>query len=136
MNHTETAKALAAAASYDSRTVGKADVVSWQKVLSDCTLRDVIQAIDDHYRATDERATHSAIRARVVEIRGARLAGLDYGVLTGDVHFDHPDWVKILQARVAAVRDGASIPDAIRAIPPDPTKQAAALAADPAWVAR
>jgi len=51
----ETAKVLAAAAAFDQRTVGTADVAAWHSALHEIDYADARDAVTRHYRTTAER---------------------------------------------------------------------------------
>ena len=55
MTPSETAKVLAAAAAFDQRTVGTADVAAWHAALHELDYADARDAVARHYRATAER---------------------------------------------------------------------------------
>ena len=60
-------------ASFDRRTVGRADVAAWKLAIGDLSFSDSQQAVLEHYRESREFAMPSDIRDRVKAIRMARL---------------------------------------------------------------
>lgn len=73
MTPDEAPEALACAAAYDRRTVGRMDVLAWVKALDDVTLRDALDAIHLHYRDTRDWIMPSDIRALVRTVRRTRV---------------------------------------------------------------
>lgn len=55
MTPAQTAKVLAAAAAFDQRTVGTADVAAWHSALGELDYEDARDAITRHYRTSAER---------------------------------------------------------------------------------
>jgi hypothetical protein len=68
MNLSGAARVLAAAASFDKRTVGDADAVAWSSALHHLDPADCIRAVADHYARTTEYLMPAHIRARAREI--------------------------------------------------------------------
>jgi hypothetical protein len=112
----ETSQILALCAAYDSRTVGRADILAWHDVIGDVAYADAMQAVKDHYRDHRERITVADIRDRVRAMRLARVENLEDVDLVRDVDPDDPHWTRILQARRRAVLDGTPLEQA-KAIP-------------------
>jgi hypothetical protein len=62
MNSNETAILLAVAASFDSRTIGDADVNAWHAAMYDLDFIKSREAVIGHYRRSDDRITPAQIR--------------------------------------------------------------------------
>lgn len=73
MTPADAAKLLALAAAFDRRTVGESDAMAWADALDGLRLEDCIQAVKDHYRASDKWVMPSNVREGVRLIRRARL---------------------------------------------------------------
>lgn len=73
MNLPETAKLLTAAAAFDQRTIGKADVAAWQQALKDVRYADAELALFEHYRGTRDRVMPFDILDGVKTIRSNRV---------------------------------------------------------------
>lgn len=92
MNHSETVKLLALMAAMDRRTVGDAEVMAWQGVLSDVDFEDAAEAVRRHYRESDEYLMPVHVRRGADAVRRAREAAASatpwapgqYGVLKAD----------------------------------------------------
>lgn len=59
------ARVLAAAASFDKRTIGEADAIAWAQALHHLDPADCIRAVASHYSRTTEYLMPSHIRALV-----------------------------------------------------------------------
>lgn len=68
MNHSETARLLAAIAAYNNRTIGEADVEAWQSALDDIELTDALAAVKKHYRTSIDWIMPLHVRTLVDEI--------------------------------------------------------------------
>lgn len=73
MTPAETAKLLRAAAAYDRRTVGEADVAAWHLAVRDLPLDDALTAVVDHYRESRDFLMPSDVVAGVRRVRSERL---------------------------------------------------------------
>jgi hypothetical protein len=108
---------LALCAAYDSRTVGRADILAWHDVIGDVPFTDAAQAVKDHYRETVTEIMPSwTSGSGSVAMRRARLVNVEDIDLVRDVDPDDPQWHRILQGRRARVHGR----DAARAGPADP----------------
>lgn len=116
MTPQETGQVLALCAAYDSRTVGRADILAWHDVIGDVAYTDAMQAVKDHYRDHRERITVADIRDCVRAMRLARVENIEDVDLVRDIDPDDPHWTRILQARRRAVLDGTPLEEA-KAIP-------------------
>jgi hypothetical protein len=74
VNLSETARALALVQAFDQRTVGDADVIAWQGVLSDAALADVEAAVRQHYAEETTRIMPAHIRRAVRDMIAQREA--------------------------------------------------------------
>jgi Xaa-Pro aminopeptidase len=128
MNYDETASVLALAASYDQRKVGDTDVKAWLRQLADLPAADCAQAVFDHYGESRERVMPVDVLDRVRAYRVARATAVKDEQVIADVHSLSKGYIRILQARRALIRDGATLEDAVGAVRPDPTEEAAAAA--------
>ncbi len=72
MTPAETARVLAAAAAFDQRTVGTADVAAWHAALSELDYADARDAITRHYRTTTDRVMPVHVLHFAEEIRSER----------------------------------------------------------------
>jgi hypothetical protein len=70
----ETARVLAAAASFDQRTVGQSDIAAWHAALSELEFADARDAVVRHYRATSERVMPVHVLHYAAEIMAEREA--------------------------------------------------------------
>jgi len=68
----ETAKVLAAAAAFDQRTVGTADVAAWHSALGELDYADARDAVTRHYRTTADRIMPVHVLHYAGEIRSER----------------------------------------------------------------
>lgn len=68
MNREETANLLTAMAALDRRTIGTADVIAWQSLLTDVAFEDGLEAIKRHYAEHTEWMMPAHVRRLVVEI--------------------------------------------------------------------
>jgi len=73
MTPDEALEALATAAAYDRRTVGRMDGLAWSKALDDLAVRDVIDAVHLHYRDHREFVMPSDLRTLVRVVRADRV---------------------------------------------------------------
>jgi hypothetical protein len=116
MTPQETGQVLALCAAYDSRTVGRADILAWHDVIGDVAYADAMQAVKDHHRDHRERITVADIRDRVRAMRLARLENVQDIDLVRDVDPDDPNWHRVLQGRRLALMNGLPLEHA-RLIP-------------------
>lgn len=72
MNLSETARLLTTMAAYDRRTIGDADVVGWQAVLSDAPFEDCMEAVQRHYAENTDWMMPAHVRRLVRDIHGER----------------------------------------------------------------
>lgn len=72
MTPADTARVLAAAASFDQRTVGTADVAAWHAALHELDYQDARDAVVRHYRTTAERIMPVHVLHFAEEIRDER----------------------------------------------------------------
>lgn len=72
MTPADTARVLAAAASFDQRTVGTADVAAWHAALGELDYADARDAVTRHYRTTAERIMPVHVLHFAEEIRAER----------------------------------------------------------------
>ena len=108
MNYEETTNLLTICASFDARTIGSADVMAWQSVLSDLAFVDAEQAVKAHYGRETERIKPAHIRAGVKQIRRERIDTADASfVFNGDPD-DIGEYRRQLRAHRRAVGDGQS----------------------------
>lgn len=120
MTPDEALEALACAAAYDRRTVGRMDALAWGKALDDVTLRDATDAIHLHYRDGREFLMPSDIRALVRVVRRQRVESvLGYATPTPppprELDDDPSAGVRWQQACIDAIASGraTSVPEAI-----------------------
>lgn len=73
MNLSETARLLSMIAAFNNRTIGEADVVAWQSVLSDTDLPDAEEAVRRHYAEHTEWLMPAHVRRNVRDIVKARF---------------------------------------------------------------
>lgn len=74
MTADEVVDLLTLMASYDRRTVGKADVAAWQQVVGDLPFGDCEQAVIAHYRDSTDWLMPAHVRQRVKAMRADRVA--------------------------------------------------------------
>lgn len=72
MTPADTARVLAAAAAFDQRTVGTADVAAWHSALGELEYADARDAVTRHYRTTAERIMPVHVLQYAKEIRAER----------------------------------------------------------------
>lgn len=72
MNLSETARLLAAMASFDRRTVGDGDVIAWQAVLVDAPFDDCLEAVKQHYAEHTEWMMPAHVRRAVRDMASQR----------------------------------------------------------------
>lgn len=68
MNLSQTAELLTAIASYDRRKLGEADVIAWQKLLTDVSLADGIEAVERYYAENTDWMMPAHLRRLVRDI--------------------------------------------------------------------
>ncbi len=72
MSPDEVVDLLAFIASYDQRTVGKADVVAWHRVLHSYALRDAVDAVTAYYAENTARVMPASVVAGIRTIGNRR----------------------------------------------------------------
>lgn len=72
MTPAQTARVLAAAAAFDQRTVGHADVAAWHAALGELDYEDARDAVTRHYRRTAERVMPVHVLEHASDIRTER----------------------------------------------------------------
>jgi hypothetical protein len=70
MNRSDAATLLAVAASFDRRTVGKADAAAWAVILADVSFEEAQAAVVAHYAERSEWLMPSHIIALIKDRRG------------------------------------------------------------------
>lgn len=113
---------LTLCAAYDRRTVGEFDIQAWLDALTiaGVTSRDdALQAVRMHHAGTTDWCKPSHVAAIVRSIRDARFRNVTDSELMAGVDESTPglQWVAILRSRKAQIADGATIPQAIDAVP-------------------
>jgi hypothetical protein len=104
---------LTVAASFDRRTIGKADALAWHSVLGDLDFTDSRNAVLGHYGASREWIMPADVRQRVRKIREDRLARNPVAALSGDLADDPGRYRSLVQANVRRIADGMDIRTAI-----------------------
>lgn len=74
MNLAEAADVLAMAAAFDSRTVGKADILAWHAVIGHLDAAEARDAVVAHYTDTRDRIMPVDVLSRVTKLRALRIA--------------------------------------------------------------
>ena len=134
MKLTEVAALLVKMAAFDQRTIGDADVAAWAEALGDSVaLKDGLDAITAHYRASNDRMMPADLIRVVGGVRRDRLRRAGDPPIPGDLnHTQEKAWRHLW---CAAVKDGAdstaAAAHADQAMglasslpPPDPTRLA------------
>lgn len=101
MTPAETAALLAFAAAFDRRTIGEADVLAWQTVLTDIHFEPAKQAVTAHYATETRWIMPADIRQRVIANRSDTAADIQGPGLPAAIPDADPDDV---HAYLAAVR--------------------------------
>lgn len=104
---------LATAAAFDSRTVGKADLMAWAKAIGDLDYDDASQAIIDHYTESTDWLKPAHVRNRVKNIRRARLANADRMLPAADP--DAKDYSAKFKVHLKELADGRQVGVALTA---------------------
>ena len=115
MNPGDTARLLGIAAAFDQRTVGKADVAAWYKVLEGVRYVDAEQAVLEHYSSTRDRLMPFDVLNGVKAIRSERVRE-HVRLHGGYVPSDNLDPERELEERrrwYESVADGLGTPKAI-----------------------
>lgn len=124
MTPEETGAILALCASYDARTVGKADVLAWHHAIGDLPYDDARAAVLAHYRDRRDRIMPADVRHRVKTIREERIKALPTPAPDTD---DPGEYRTRLRDQLRHAADGLTIPkalDASRRARPGPAYQA------------
>jgi hypothetical protein len=113
---------LTLCAAYDRRTVGKFDIQAWLdalKIAGVTSREDALQAVRVHHAGTTDWCKPSHVAAGVRSIRSERFHNVTDSELMAGVDESTPgvQWVAILRSRKARIADGATIPQAIGAVP-------------------
>jgi hypothetical protein len=74
VNIAEAADVLAMAAAFDSRTVGKADILAWHAVIGHLEPSEARDAVVAHYSETRDRIMPVDVLTRVTKLRALRIA--------------------------------------------------------------
>lgn len=88
MTPAETARVLAACASFDQRTVGEFDVVAWHKAIGHLDFTDAVEAVARYYTRTRQRIMPSDVVDGVKEIRNERAQQAHHEILTLPSRFE------------------------------------------------
>lgn len=111
MNFEEISQLLTQCASYDARTIGKADALAWHAVLGDLPLADAQAAVVAYYTVSSQRIMPADVRAGVRRIRRDRTDHAD----TTFVYTGHPDdtreYQRQLRAHIRTIGDGQPEPE-------------------------
>ena len=110
MTDDEVIDLLTFAASYDRRTVGKADVAAWKLAVGDLSFADAMDSVVRHYRDSRDFIMPADIRVHVKAIRSERLAASlipPPPLAVADNPAAYPAW---LQARLREAGDGHGQP--------------------------
>jgi hypothetical protein len=102
-------------ASYDKRTVGKADVAAWQLAVGDLPFGDSQAAVAGHYRDSTDWLMPAHVRTRVKAIRADRLARNPLPAPPAETADQPGRYQRIIQANVKRIADGMSVQRAIGA---------------------
>jgi hypothetical protein len=129
VNLSETARLLAAMASFDRRTVGDGDVIAWQAVLVDAPFDDCLEAVKQHYAEHTEwmmpahvrRAVRDMANQREMAARHTGWAAGQAGVPKDQAHPEVADTVKALEQLPASVLD---LVTRVRAMLPEGSREA------------
>lgn len=69
MNRAETAQLLAVMQTYDQRTVGETDVISWHGAVGDLSFMEGTAAVVEHYKTHTDRIMPAHLRSLVAAAR-------------------------------------------------------------------
>jgi hypothetical protein len=117
MTSNEVIDLLTLMASYDRRTVGKADVTAWSLAVGDLSFADSQQAVVTHYRETREWIMPSDIRGRVKAIRGERLRCTPIPPPPPELRGKPAEYRRYLRETARRIADGLPAAAAIEARP-------------------
>jgi hypothetical protein len=76
MTHDDVVDVLTAAAAFDRRTIGEADVLAWHAAIGDLPAADAMTAVIAHYRESRDWLMPSDVVGRVRAVQAARLAAV------------------------------------------------------------
>jgi hypothetical protein len=97
-------------ASFDRRTVGKADVAAWRLVIGELSFADAEQAVLAHYGDSREFAMPSDIRQRVKAIRAQRVRQATIPAPPPELADDPAEYQRVLTENIRKAADGDALP--------------------------
>lgn len=97
----DTARVLAKAAAFDSRSIGDTDVAVWHEILGHLELQDALAAVTAHYREQTRRAMPADIRQLAIAHRDRRKEGQHLALPAGPTVRDRSPEVAALVQQVA-----------------------------------
>ncbi|MEU1736496.1 hypothetical protein [Streptosporangium sp. NPDC020145] len=126
MTPEETIDLLSLAASFDRRTVGRADVMAWHAAVGDLDFADARDAVVAHYRDNREWIMPADVRKRVKAVREERLARQPVPAPPAE------NYRAGLRAAIDQIAGGRSVQHALgRSAPTPPNAEYLAERADP-----
>ena len=118
---------LTVAASFDRRTIGRADAIAWHAVLGDLSYADARDAVLGHYGATREWIMPADIRTRVQAVRTERIRHAQIPAPPPELADDPAAYKAALAESVRLAADGqlppAETPLAITGGTPEPGRR-------------
>jgi hypothetical protein len=116
MTPSDAAIVLALCATYDRRTIGRADATAWGRILGDAEVRDALQAVDDWYAQSRDWIMPADVIAGAKRLRDARLAAERRAALDAQIKTEN-NIGELHNRPVAALTAGQPIPidDPVRA---------------------
>lgn len=115
MTHDDIVDVLTAAAAFDQRTVGRADVIAWHAAIGTLPKDDAIAGVVAHYCESEDRLKPVHVIRHVEATRAARLR--KHGEIVPELDPDDPRWNARYQQMHRAVMDGLPVPP-LSALPP------------------
>jgi hypothetical protein len=116
MTAEETAKLLAACATYDHRKIGALDVVAWHRIIGDLPFADCETAVLAHYADSTDWIMPAHVRRRVLEIRNQRLSATEIPPPPRELLSDPDGYQAALHAAAVAIADGRDPERAMQAV--------------------
>ena len=100
MTREETANLLAVVQTYDQRTIGQTDVLSWHGALGDLDFDDCRDAVVSYYSDSTDRVMPAHVRKRVSAVKHDRAMRAIPG--DGDGRGPMPSWFRTMYEKSLA----------------------------------
>lgn len=109
MNESDAAVVLSLCATFDRRTVGRADATAWARVLEDVSVEDACAAVDDWYSTRRDWIMPADVIAGAKRIRDRRIGAQRRAALDAEIAAENPGEIANRERPLLALMSGSPV---------------------------